>query len=76
MRDGLDHRWAGKHADSSADPHADSHADSHPDARTVDFPVTIQPITIKRARAITVRATRADTNPDSESFQIQILICN
>ena len=32
----------------------------HADARTVDYPITIQ-----RARAITVRATR-DTNPDSE----------
>ena len=62
MRDGLDHRWAGKHAD----PRADSNTDPDADARTVDYPITIQPITIKRAHAITVRATRADTNPDSE----------
>ena len=66
MRDGLDHRWAGKHADPRADSGADSHADPDADARTVDYPVTIQPITIKRARAIADGATRADTNPDSE----------
>ena len=62
MRDGLDHRWAGKRADAGAD----SHADPHPDARTVVYPVTIQPITIKRAHAITVRTTRPDTQPKSE----------
>ena len=50
MRDGLDHRWAGKHADSNADAHAD--------ANTVVYPITIQ-----RAHAIEDRATRADTNP-------------
>ena len=62
MRDGLDHRWAGKRANSNADSNADPHAD----ARPVVYPITIQPITIKRARAIADRATRADTNPNSE----------
>ena len=52
MRDGLDHRWAGKHADFNADPHAD--------ARTVVYPITIQ-----RAHAIADRATQPDTQPDT-----------
>ena len=51
MRDGLNHRWAGKHADASADSHAD--------ARTVS-----RSITIKRAHAITVRATQPESEPD------------
>ena len=56
MRDGLNHRWAGKHADASADSHAAPHAD----ARTVS-----RSITIKRAHAITVRATQPESEPDS-----------
>ena len=60
MRDGLDHRWAGKHAD----PRADSNTDPDADARTVVYPITIQPITIKRAHAIADRTTRPDTQPD------------
>ena len=65
MRDGLNHRWAGKHADAIADSNTDPDADA--DARTVVYPITIQPITIKRAHAITVRATRPDTESDTES---------
>ena len=61
MRDGLHHRWAGKHADASADPSADPRADPCADTRTIS-----RPITIKRAHAITVRTTRPDTQPKSE----------
>jgi len=43
MRNGLDHRWAGEHAD----PHANSNADPHAAAKTVIYAITIQ-----RARAI------------------------
>ena len=55
MRDGLNHRWAGKHADTSADSDADPNAD----ARTVS-----RSITIKRAHATTIRATQPESEPD------------
>ena len=63
MRDGLNHRRAGKHADPRADSGADSHADPDADA---DARIVVYPITIQRARAIADGATQADTNPDSE----------
>ena len=55
MRDRLNHRWAGKHADASADSHADPHADARSVSRS---------IAIKRAHAITVRATQPESEPD------------
>ena len=55
MRNGLDHRWAGEHAD----PHANSNADPHAAAKTVIYAITIQ-----RARAIADRATEQPEQPE------------